>query len=119
MTYPDESRYEGEFKHGKRNGRGKLFLAEGKEYEGDFRDDKPNGIGIVTVDGTVYRGEIEEGFSPRKRIFHLWRWVTIPRTLETWQKAWTWRCLRRKTNPCDSKGYGLTTLPYLTPLYHQ
>ena len=36
----DGSRYEGQFKRGKRDGQGRLLLQSGKKYEGLFKDDK-------------------------------------------------------------------------------
>jgi len=50
--------YDGDFKGGKRNGKGKLMCANGDVYDGDWRDDKRNGKGKYTwADGDVYDGE--------------------------------------------------------------
>ena len=51
-------RYEGEFRDGKRNGRGVITFASGARYEGEFRDDKFNGRGVYTsANGDRYDGE--------------------------------------------------------------
>jgi len=50
--------YEGKWKHGKRNGKGKFTCANGAVYEGDWKDGKMNGEGKRTFpDGAVYDGE--------------------------------------------------------------
>ena len=36
MTWPDQSKYEGEFMDGKKHGKGIYFWADGSKYEGDF-----------------------------------------------------------------------------------
>ncbi len=56
-----EIRYEGDFKDGKRDGRGK-FTNEYGVYEGDFKDDKFNGRGVfVGADGNRYEGDWKDG----------------------------------------------------------
>jgi hypothetical protein len=50
--------YVGEWKHGKRNGRGSYTWRSGWKFVGGWKDGKPNGQGIVTwPDGTRYIGE--------------------------------------------------------------
>jgi hypothetical protein len=52
--------YAGEFRDGKRNGKGKLTYANGSVYEGVFKDGKLNGEGrAVYSDGSVYVGRFE------------------------------------------------------------
>ena len=54
-------RYEGEFRDGKRNGRGVITFASGARYEGEFRDDKRNGRGVITfASGARYEGEFRD-----------------------------------------------------------
>ena len=38
-------KYEGQFKDGKRHGRGTFTHANGDKYEGQFKDDLKNGLG--------------------------------------------------------------------------
>ena len=35
-TWPDGAKYEGEYKEGKKNGKGTLNFADGSKYIGDF-----------------------------------------------------------------------------------
>ena len=37
--------YEGQWRQGKKHGKGKLTWPDGKNYEGRFVDDKPHGLG--------------------------------------------------------------------------
>ncbi len=61
-TWPDGSRYEGEFKNNTFHGKGKYTWANGKWYEGDFRNDKRNGRGVYAwPDGRKYTGEFVNG----------------------------------------------------------
>ena len=51
------SRYEGEYRDGKVNGRGIYSWISGSRFDGEFSDDKPNGPGTFTqVNGTLYTG---------------------------------------------------------------
>ena len=57
----ETSRYEGEFRDGKREGRGVFTGANGDRYEGEFRDGEP-GRGVFTwADGDRYEGEFRDG----------------------------------------------------------
>lgn len=56
-----KSRYEGEFRDGKYNGRAVLTTADGNRYEGEFRDGKFNGRGVMTAAGGRYEGEFRDG----------------------------------------------------------
>lgn len=61
-TYPDGSRYEGEFKDGKRHGRGAWIRPDGTKYIGEWVNDKPCGRGILLLpDGRKYEGGWKEG----------------------------------------------------------
>lgn len=56
--------YEGQWKNGKRNGRGKQIWKEGSIYEGYFVDDKANGKGrLVHANGEVYEGDWVDGLA--------------------------------------------------------
>ena len=46
MIWPDQSRYEGEFKNGMMNGQGIKQYAGGNRYVGQFKDDQMQGTGI-------------------------------------------------------------------------
>lgn len=49
--------YKGEFKDGKRKGRGTFFYATGARYQGEWHDNKKHGMGAFTFeDGTVFEG---------------------------------------------------------------
>lgn len=55
-------RYVGDFKDGKKQGRGQYTFANGDRYEGDFANDTPNGKGKYQfANGDVYEGEIVAG----------------------------------------------------------
>jgi hypothetical protein len=67
MIYVNGDVYEGEFYHGVKHGKGKMFYANGDVYEGDFKDDEKCGMGVMihleNIDAqglevfTVYRGK--------------------------------------------------------------
>lgn len=46
MTYGDGSRYEGDFKYGKKSGRGSRFFASGDRYIGEFDKNVMHGTGV-------------------------------------------------------------------------
>ena len=57
-----KSKYEGDYKGGKRHGRGVWVGANGNRYEGDFKDDKFHGSGVyVWANGNRYEGEVKDG----------------------------------------------------------
>jgi hypothetical protein len=61
-TYPSGSRYEGEWRGGKKEGKGTYKYAGGGEYIGNFFDDKRHGQGMYKYpDGDVYEGEFRFG----------------------------------------------------------
>ena len=60
LTYSNGDVYKGEFKAGKKEGRGKLTLANGDIYDGEFKADMKDGRGTYTsanTDVEKYEGE--------------------------------------------------------------
>jgi hypothetical protein len=57
------TRYEGEYRGGKKNGWGVITWASGLRYEGEWHDNKPNGPGAVISDGERYEGDWRNGCS--------------------------------------------------------
>ena len=54
--------YSGEWKNGKRCGRGVLFTPEGNIYQGMWNNDKPADYGrMVQANGNVYEGYWKDG----------------------------------------------------------
>ncbi len=61
-TYPDGTRYKGEWKDNKRHGKGVLIRPDGTKYSGEWLNDKPDGQGTLTYpDGRKRIGEWKEG----------------------------------------------------------
>ncbi len=61
-TYPDGTRYDGEWEGGKRHGYGVWSRPDGTRYVGEWKDDKPHGEGTLTApDGSMYSGQWENG----------------------------------------------------------
>jgi hypothetical protein len=57
-SYPDGSKYDGEYGNNQRNGQGTLTFANGDKYAGESNDGKENGQGTYTfADGDEYVGE--------------------------------------------------------------
>jgi hypothetical protein len=62
VTFPNEDRYEGEFKNGLMDGWGVYTFRNGGRYEGEFKNDMKQGRGILTtVTGERYVGEFKNG----------------------------------------------------------
>jgi len=58
IVWPDNTRYEGEWRNDKAEGRGKLFHSDGDVYTGEWKQDKTDGHGeYVHADGTRYEGQ--------------------------------------------------------------
>jgi len=61
-TYQDGSKYEGEMKDGRRNGKGIWIRPDGMKYEGEWKNNKPDGYGKLTMpDGSVREGYWKQG----------------------------------------------------------
>ena len=55
--WPDNAKYEGEFKNNKFDGKGKIIHAHGDIYQGECKDGKANGFGIlIQANGIHYEG---------------------------------------------------------------
>ncbi|XP_006034329.1 histone-lysine N-methyltransferase SETD7 [Alligator sinensis] len=62
VTYSSTDRFEGNFIHGEKNGRGKFFFFDGSTLEGYYVDDALQGQGIYTYeDGGVLHGTYVDG----------------------------------------------------------
>jgi hypothetical protein len=62
FTYPDGSKYVGEFWHNERHGQGTYTYSNGAKYVGEWRDGKRHGQGTLTFpDGEKYVGEWRDG----------------------------------------------------------
>jgi hypothetical protein len=60
-TYTNGDKYVGEFKEGKLHGQGTYTFASGAKYVGEFKDDKRHGQGTYTfADGAKYVGEYKD-----------------------------------------------------------
>jgi len=61
-VFADDSRYEGDFQHGKFNGNGRFIHANGDCYEGEFVDNMAEGFGkFESYDGSLtYEGMFEK-----------------------------------------------------------
>ncbi len=61
-TYPDGTRYKGEWKDSKKHGKGVLIRPDGTKYAGEWANDKPDGQGTLTYpDGKKWTGVWENG----------------------------------------------------------
>ena len=61
-TYPDGSKYEGDFIDGKRHGQGTWMRPDGTRYEGEWKNDKPDGRGTLSYpNGEKRTGEWKAG----------------------------------------------------------
>ena len=62
MTAAGGDLYDGYFRDGKREGRGTYTAATGNRYDGEFKDNRRDGLGVVTrADGTRIEGIFKEG----------------------------------------------------------
>ena len=62
-TFPNGSKYVGEYENDKWSGKGTYTFKDGKKYVGDFKDDKRTGLGTYYfLDGDKYVGQVEDGF---------------------------------------------------------
>ena len=60
LNFNEESRYEGQYKKGKREGFGKFFISNGDIYVGEFRNDHFNGRGIYYwKNGNIFNGRFK------------------------------------------------------------
>ena len=72
IVYQDGSKYTGDFKSGKKLGKGRLINIEGDVYEGEFYNDKKQGIGILKKsNGTLYKGGFLGGLEQGEGVLEL------------------------------------------------
>lgn len=58
QLWPDGSKYEGIFRRGKANGKGRMTHSNGDVYEGEWKDDKAHGRGtFVDINNARYDGD--------------------------------------------------------------
>ena len=63
VKFEEGTKYEGEFKDGKRHGQGILKDSDGKIiYEGEWKDDKPDGKGTITIPNSSCKKSIKRKF---------------------------------------------------------
>lgn len=68
--YTNGNSYVGEWKDGKRNGHGAYTWSNGATYVGEWKDGKPNGQGTANyADGSRFVGEFEDGRRTEKGKF--------------------------------------------------
>lgn len=62
MTFPDGSRYTGEWVDDRVHGQGEHVYANGNRYKGEWVDGSITGVGVLTfADGERYEGELKDG----------------------------------------------------------
>lgn len=72
QIWPDGSKYEGYWQHGKSSGLGRLIHADGDAYTGEWREDMASGQGTYShADGATYEGEWKED---KQHGFGIERW---------------------------------------------
>jgi cell division septation protein DedD len=70
MTFPDGSKYIGQWKEDKKDGLGAFTYPNGGKYEGQWQNDKMSGFGVFTFyDGYIYKGQWKDGNRSGKGIF--------------------------------------------------
>jgi len=70
---PDGERYKGEFKNGKKHGKGKQTQFDGSVYRGDFKNDKKHGHGVLAwPDGQKYEGDWEDNRISNGKARYTW-----------------------------------------------
>lgn len=70
VIYDNSDRYVGEFKAGKRHGKGAYYYHDGSKYEGEYKNGKRAGKGTYTsVHGDKYFGEWKDGESHGEGVY--------------------------------------------------
>ena len=68
--FPNGNIYEGEYKNGKRHGKGIYTFADGEKHIGDFKNGSLNGRGIsFFISGNKYEGEFKNGKRHGRGVF--------------------------------------------------
>ena len=75
-TASGDARYEGEFKAGRKHGKGVKTWPNGDRYQGDFVEDRKEGFGTYTWGRGAWAGERYEGdyVADRRHGFGTYRW---------------------------------------------
>ena len=69
VYYRNWDKYDGEYRHGMRNGKGTLYFVDGSKYEGEWIKNKKNGKGTTYYnDGTKVYEEWNKG-----KLYHMFR----------------------------------------------
>ena len=63
VSFPDDSKYVGEWEDGFMHGQGTFTNTDGRQYVGEWKDNLMHGQGTLTsADGWKYEGEWKDGF---------------------------------------------------------
>ncbi len=63
MMFSDGSKYIGDFRNGRREGKGKMIYANNSNYEGEWKNDVMHGKGIYSIDqGAKFEGQFKSGY---------------------------------------------------------
>lgn len=79
--------YEGQFRGGRRDGRGTYSYADGRRYEGQFLQGTYHGSGVLSfIDGTEFKGGFQRG---KKHGMGSFKWPDGRRYVGLWQQGHT------------------------------
>jgi hypothetical protein len=80
--------YEGEFKAGRKHGKGVKSWPNGDRYEGEFKEDEKHGYGTYTWGRGAWQGERYEGefVEDRRQGFGIYRWPSGDAYAGPWEQ---------------------------------
>ncbi len=116
ITYPNGSKYVGEFKDGKRDGQGTHTYPNGRKYVGEYKSNLRNGQGTLTYSsGEKYVGEFKDGKYTGKGVLFKVNGEIKSGTFsnDIFQKNWT---IEAVDNFLRNKYPQFTGLNYSTPI---
>ena len=91
MVWPDQSKYEGEWKDDARDGKGTFYYVNGDKYVGDWKDDVQHGKGIYYFNsGDRYEGDYVNGERTGQGILCTQEWRQVCRAVQERRAAWDW-----------------------------